>query len=103
MNHLSAIALVIVFIFAGCRDAAKTVSEDSPRLERIDRRFEAGDFDYALREAAKYVQAYPRSFKGWGLLGWAYLKTDQLEKAQECFDKSLRINPQWENAHVGKG
>jgi Flp pilus assembly protein TadD len=31
------------------------------------------------------------------------LKTDQVDKANECFDKSLSINPRWDNAHVGKG
>jgi len=79
------------------------VSEDAGRLARIDRKFNEGDFDYTVRECSKYVEAYPGSFKGWGLLGWAYVKTDQLEKAQESFDKSLSLNPKWDNAHVGRG
>jgi Flp pilus assembly protein TadD len=103
MNRFSALALLLVLSFAGCKDAAKTASDDAGRLEKIDRKFNDGDFEYTVRESMNYVQTYPRSFKGWGLLGWAYVKTDQLDKAQESFDKSLTLNPKWDNAYVGKG
>jgi tetratricopeptide (TPR) repeat protein len=120
--------LAIIIVVAGCTDVADTGPEDQRRLEsssrypaapslrttvtgqedmrrleEIDQRFIDGDFDYAVQEFTKYVEAYPVSFKGWNLLGWAYLKTNKLEKAQECFDKSLSINPKYDNAYVGKG
>ena len=103
MDRLIVALLLSLAVLAGCTDSVGAASEDLRSLERIDQRITNGDFDYALAEATKYVEEYPRSFKGWGLLGWVYLKTNELEKAQECFDKSLGINPRWDNAHVGKG
>jgi tetratricopeptide (TPR) repeat protein len=69
----------------------------------IENSFNVGDLDYALRELKGYVAEHPDSYRGWSLLGWVYAKTDELEKAGECFDRSLGINPEWDNAHVGKG
>jgi len=85
-------------IFFGC-----VKSEDTNKLISIDRKINGGQYDYAIEEGEKYVQDYPGSYKGWNLLGWAYLKTDQLNKADQCFSKSISINDKWDNAYVGKG
>ena len=119
MHRFPIILLLNLLIVSGCTDHADmvgdhaqqtsrpdeqlSVDDDAQRLLQINGRFDSGDYEYALEETTRYVQEYPQSFKGWNLLGWSYAKTDELEKAKECFDKSLAINPQWDNAHVGKG
>lgn len=80
-----------------------SVSDDTKKLMSIDQKMNNGQYAEAIQESNKYVQNYPKSFKGWNLLGWAYLKTDQLEKAEQCFNKSIIINEKWDNAYVGKG
>lgn len=102
MNRLLIIALISALTVAGCSILGKKANERT-RLQKIDRIFNSGEIDRALTEATKFVQAYPRSDQGWGLLGWIYLKKDDLTKAEECFDKALSLNPRWDNAHVGKG
>lgn len=101
MNRCAIIALTSLIALAGC--TALNKANESVRLQKIDRSFTRGEIDYALTEATKFVQDYPRSHQGWNLLGWIYLKKDDLRNAEECFDKALSINSRWDNAHVGKG
>jgi Tfp pilus assembly protein PilF len=103
MSRLAVVALVSLLVTAGCANLANRAGEDLGRLEEINSRFNTGDFEHALTETTKFVQQYPRSYKGWSLLGWIYLKMDAPDKARESFDKALSINPRWDNAHVGKG
>lgn len=77
--------------------------DDQARLNAIDNRFIAGDFEYAVTALTKYVEEYPESPQAWSLLGWAYGKTDQYEIAEECFQKAIQLNPNWDNAYVGIG
>jgi len=99
MNRNYLIAAISLAAAVGCTSR----TNDLPWLTKIDQALNTGDFDYSLKEAAKYVEKYPDSCEGWSALGWATAKTDDLDRAQECFDKCLKINPQWDNAYVGKG
>jgi Tfp pilus assembly protein PilF len=101
MKRIAIIALIGLFALAGC--AAFNKANESKRLRKIDSSFTRGEVDAALTDARKFVQDYPGSDQGWSLLGWIYLKKDDLSKAEECFDKALSINARWDNAHVGKG
>ncbi len=101
MKRLTIIALISLLTLAGCSRLGK--ANERARLLKINSSFTKGEVDYALTEARKFVQEYPRSDQGWSLLGWIYLKKDDLTNAEECFDKALSINPRWDNAHVGKG
>ena len=89
---------LLTIIFFGC-----VKSDDTNTLISIDRKLNSGQYDDAIQEGEKYVQDYPGSYKGWNLLGWAYLKTDNLKKAEQCFSKSISINDKSDNAYVGKG
>ena len=100
-NRLAIIALIGLLALSGC--AALNKANETKRLRKIDRSFTSGEVDHARREAEKFVRDYPRSDQGWSLLGWIYLKKDDLKKAEESFDKALSINPRWDNAYVGKG
>jgi tetratricopeptide (TPR) repeat protein len=98
---LKAKTLLILFLgvlLFGCSE-----SEDTKRLLSIDHKMNNGQYDIVIREGQKYVQDYPNSFKGWNQLGWAYLKTDQLQEAEQCFNRSININDSWDNAYVGRG
>jgi Flp pilus assembly protein TadD len=101
MNRRAVIVLISLIGLAGCTALHK--ANETARLQKIDRSFTRGEIDYALTEARKFVQEYPRSHQGWNLLGWIYLKKDDLRNAEESFDKALSIDPKWDNAHVGKG
>lgn len=103
MNRPVIVALLSLLVLAGCKNFADRAGGDLRRLERIDRRLNDGDLDYALAEGTKFVEEHPRSHQGWNLLGWIHLKMDEPDKARECFDKALSINPRWDNAYVGKG
>lgn len=78
-------------------------TDDISRLMRIDQLIAKADFDQALQETNRYLQDYPQSFKGWNELGWIQLKTDQVDDSARSFDKSIEINPNWDNSHVGRG
>jgi Tfp pilus assembly protein PilF len=87
----------------GCDDNTSSSVGDVQRLATIDERFNLGAFDYARTVMQQYIKNYPQSVDGWNLLGWTYAKTDELDKANESFDKSLQLDPKNDNAYVGKG
>lgn len=103
MNHLPLVTLISLFLLGGCKEFANSTGEDQSRIERINQQITDDDLVNGLSEARKYVKDYPRSAQGWCVLGWAYLKSDELSYANECFDRSLSIDPRFDNAHVGKG
>ncbi len=107
MNRFLNLPLLSILVLAGCNElstpALAPQSDDLQRVELMDQRFNAGDFEYVVEEGTKYVQEYPNSLQGWSLLGWGCVKTDDFERAQQCFDKTLELNPKWDNAFVGKG
>ncbi len=98
--------VLAVSAIAGCSQQDQDIrssADDMSRLSQLDERFENGDYGYVLTEGRKYVAEHPKSSKGWVVLGWAYLMTDDLPSAESCIDKSLAINPNWDNAYVAKG
>lgn len=103
MNHLPLVTLISLFLFGGCNEFTKSAREDQSRIDRINERISNGDLANGLSEAKKYVEDYPRSAQGWSVLGWAYLKSDELNSANECFDRCLQIDPRFDNAYVGRG
>jgi len=90
-------------VIAGCDRLALKPERDLPRIKAIDARFNAGDFDYAQREAGKYTEDFPECHLGWCLLGWTHAKLDDLDSATRCFDRSIQLNPRSDNAYVGLG
>lgn len=103
MTNCVRLILAFFLVLVTAVPGAVAADDDMPRLMKIDRKFNTGDFVIVLDEGTKYVEDYPRSYQGWTMLGWAYLKTDQLEKAKECFDRAISIDSTWDNSHVGKG
>jgi tetratricopeptide (TPR) repeat protein len=77
--------------------------DENKQLLALDEKMKSGQYELVINEGEKFVKTYPDSFKGWNILGWGYLKSDQLKKAENCFEKSITINGEWDNSYVGKG
>lgn len=88
--------LVTLFALVGC-------SDEEARLQKLDAKLNRGEYDSVIEEMQDFLKDHPKSAKGHVLLGWAYAKTDQLEKGEQHFDKALALDPKWDNAYVGKG
>ncbi len=93
------LALVLVFSLPGC----SRKKEDLAAIRAMDRDLTAGRHDEVIRRCREHLERYPRSFRGWNLMGWAFAKKDHLEEAERCFDMALECNARWDNAYIGKG
>jgi tetratricopeptide (TPR) repeat protein len=60
-------------------------------------------YEEAITKGEECLEEYPESHLCYQSLGWAYLKAEKLDLAQEAFDQALALNDQMENAYVGKG
>jgi Flp pilus assembly protein TadD len=105
MSRLLALLSPLVLLSGGCNKpaSAAAATDDLPRLEAIDIRFQKGEVERALQELQKYTVEYPESGGAWSLLGWIHLKKEDLGNADRYFDKALEVDPNWDNAYVGKG
>lgn len=77
--------------------------DDMQRLGELDRRVDQGAYASAIDELPRYIAEHPKSYRAWSLLGFAYARSDQPDRALAAFDESLKLNPEWDNAYVGKG
>ncbi|MEO0796525.1 MAG: tetratricopeptide repeat protein [Verrucomicrobiota bacterium] len=90
--------LLIAISLAGC-----TKSEDIIRLSEIEERLYSGQYDLVVEDLNAYLRDYPESSHGWNTLGWTYIKTDRIKEGEACFQKSISLNPESDNAYVGLG
>jgi Flp pilus assembly protein TadD len=75
--------------------------EDLQRLITLEQMAREGkDIEAPLKE---YLDRYPDSPSGWMLLGRLHFQSGKLEKAEECFNRALAIDPTYVNAVTGKG
>lgn len=102
---MSRILLLVMsaLLLAGCKKPLVAASDDQKRLEQIDARFQGGDIAGAEEDLKKYTADYPKSGAALNLMGWVHLKKDEYENAGKYFDQALEVDPNWENAYVGKG
>lgn len=91
-----------VCLIQGC-DKKKAATDDLQALALNDSTIKRGEFDSALLDCRAYIKEYPNSFTGWCLLGWAHLGKEEMKEAQQCFEQSIAINSQSDNAYVGMG
>ena len=96
------ITLLLIVVGIGCAIGA-IGQDDNQRFLEINSHMDQGDYAYVIDEMPLYLEDYPESYLGWNVLGWAYLKNGQLEKAEESFDRAIAINEAWDNGYVGKG
>jgi len=84
-----AFAIVLV---AGAA-AVRHVHMPVVRLEHAEQQLRQGDTAGALRELTEVVKLRPNYVPAWMLLGSAYLRTQQQEKAEAAFQRAAQLNP----------
>lgn len=90
--------LILAFSLLSC-----SKFEETERFLELNNKFDQGDYEFVDIEGERFVKQYPKSAEGWSLLGWANIKTDDIERAEQCFNRALKIDPTLDNAHVGLG
>lgn len=63
------------------------------RLEHAEQQLRKGDIAGAVRELAEVVKVRPNYLPAWMLLGSAYLRTQQEDKAEAAFQRAAQLNP----------
>jgi len=56
-------------------------------------------YDEAVEISKQAVRQYPESAQAYAVLGYAYLKSDIFQPALDCFNRSLKINPDDYSVH----
>ena len=97
------IVICSVFVFLGPGLSGCGRSSETAELVTIDTLFQKGKFETALKEVKAFLVRHPQSHKGWNLAGWCHMQTDNTKEAEKCFDRSISIKSDWDNAYVGKG
>jgi hypothetical protein len=54
-----------------------------------------------IADLEKAVRYDPNNTNGWYNLGGAYFTTGEFDKAKRCWEKTLQLNPEYENASAG--
>ena len=98
-----AVCILIAVIFSTASGLATSSGSPESELLGLAELFNRGDYDRVVQETSEYVDRHPRSYQGWSQLGWAHLKLGHMEDARECFRKTVRLEPEWDNAYVGLG
>lgn len=98
MNLVKISIMALILLLTGCSKAA-----EQGELLLLDQKYNKGQYQEVIEVGEKHVQKYPVSYKGWNILGWAYLKEDDLSKAETCFNQSIQVNSKSDNAYVGLG
>jgi membrane associated rhomboid family serine protease/Flp pilus assembly protein TadD len=81
-----------VVLVAGAA-AVRSVHMPVVRLEHAEQQLRQGDTADALRELTGVVKARPNYVPAWMLLGNAYLRTQQEDKAEAAFRQAAQLNP----------
>jgi len=103
LEELKMRKLIILLVTLGVLLLTGCSFRENAKLIELDKKYNQGQYEIVVEEANKFVSDNPDSYRGWNILGWAYLKLDNYKKAEECFDRSIAINPNYDNAYVGKG
>lgn len=112
---LIALAAFTLAASAGCGGPTRGMQARERAEERLDmvnsklsydqgeQKFEAGQFEKALKEIDLAIKLYPNAPKYYLLQGRIYLETHRLEKALESFGKAAEIDPEFPDAHYYMG
>jgi tetratricopeptide (TPR) repeat protein len=105
--YLLVVCVLLTTFATACNQRAPWSSgnalENLTTVRDLDQALNNAQYDHVIKHAQIYLDEYPESDQVWILLGWAYAKTDNVDKSKECFDKALAINKSNDNAYVGLG
>jgi membrane associated rhomboid family serine protease/Flp pilus assembly protein TadD len=80
-------------VLAGGAYAVREVHTPVVRLEKAEEAFRRGDSDGALRELNEVLRARPKYAPAWFLMGTAYVRNHQDDKAEAAFRRAAELNP----------
>lgn len=101
MKKLLVVLLLAVLMLSGCN----AITESKLEID-LEKAYLSNDFDSIVKtieKAEKFLKDNDGSYLVWEKLGWVYIRMDDFEKADMCFNKSLELKPDLDNAYVGKG
>ena len=92
-----ALAIVAMMIFLASNSYAASVSDD------IQATFDSKQYDQAITMIQDAIKKDKRNEELYYLLGKSYLKTRQIELAQEAFEKAVNIKSKFHEARYDLG
>ncbi|MCS7234158.1 MAG: tetratricopeptide repeat protein [Synergistetes bacterium] len=87
-------AFLILFLAIG-RPVSSQINLEQ-ELERGKALYEAGDYEEGIIFLKKLTERYPNSADAWFWLGMCYERLGYFDAAQECYKRTLSIEPKYE-------
>lgn len=84
-------------------EAAHLKVGESAQVRLAGQLLDRNDTPQATRTLEKLVREYPKSVRGWTLLGWAQLKLGQVAAAEKSLSTALELDPDVARAWMYRG
>ena len=96
--------LLSILLFLGCDSENVFNSDSNPvLLDQIALQYQNEEIEEARTKMLAYLKKYPKDDLAWTILGNMYQDLDDYEKAQNAYDKAVKINPRRVEALTGLG
>jgi len=82
-------------------EKVKSVNEGEEHFRNGTRAYLSGSFDAAAEEFQKSIAGNPFNPASYSNLGYVYFDRGMLDRAYECQEKALDLDPGYANAHYG--
>ncbi|AEF96068.1 tetratricopeptide repeat protein [Methanotorris igneus] len=106
-SKLGFIFICVVVTIAGCVDipqsSKNSKNEISPNVATAFNMYKEGRYQTALIYCDKAIKENPNDKWAWYLKGKIYYQLNESAKAVECFNKSIRIDPNFADAYFWMG
>jgi Flp pilus assembly protein TadD len=96
------LSLISSAIAAGSRSTSQPPAPPSAQPNDYDlgvKSVQAGDYQRALVQLQKVVQAAPRNADAWNYIGFSHRKLKQFDQSLAAYQKALAINPDHRGAN----
>ncbi|MFQ5984883.1 MAG: tetratricopeptide repeat protein [Alphaproteobacteria bacterium] len=104
LKLLSAVLAVLVAValtppVAQAAGRGTSATKQDPNFTAGKKAAQAGDYEKAIADLIKAVQASPKNADAYNLLGYSYKNLGRFAEAFESYAKALAINPKHRGAH----